>query len=255
MLHMHIISFFLFILVSSDKICAYDVPSGLPCVDVPSCASFASSTNPGAELVIDRLSSGAESKKSSSVLLCHSSEGLVVQHDARNQTKETPSPYSTCNSAIFNLDVVEAFVTSTSLHCYSEIDLSPLNVPYEAGIYNPNLNHTNLQHTLLDCDRSGVKHKSSILKLEGFATWSSVITIPWELINCPPGCPERALQSCSEPPKKLRANFFRVVEKDHMDVENATCNSEVCEYMAWSPTQLSPPSFHEPNYFGYLTLI
>lgn len=243
--------------LSSETCSSLSKSSGLPCVTVSSC----SGGTPPVELSINKLSSGSSSPSANSrVYVCHENEGLLIRHEAYGQTITNPSsPYTTCNSGIFNLDVVEAFVTSTSLHCYSEIDLSPFNVPYESGIYNPNLTHTNLQHSLLDCDTSGVKHES-VLSTRN-STWISTMSIPWEKINCPSGCPEslntkkesqKKPSYCSgKPPKGIvRANFFRVVEKSLTDM----CNSQLCDYLAWSPTFVDPPSFHEPNYFGYLIL-
>jgi len=211
------------------------------------------------EIVIDKLSSGASPtlpETRSSIRLCHEAEGLLISHVAFGQKIVNPqSPYTECNSAIYNLDVAEAFLTSTSsLHCYSEIDIAPNNVMYEAGIFNPNLTHTNLQHSMYDCQSSGVKHDSSLDTTLG--VWSNTISIPFELINCPAGCLSSsnpsATAQCTDRPSLIRGNFFRVVE--NVAASNDSCDSASCDYLAFSPTLVSPPSFHEPQYFAYFIL-
>eukprot|EP01034_Spumella_vulgaris_P026409 gene26409-32987_t len=80
------------------------------------------------------------------------------------------------------------------------------------------------------------------------------------VIDKPNGCPSepkgslniRNLREMDATPSSVvyRANFFRVNEL----VSSPTCSSSSCEYLAWSPTGVNPPAFHEPTKFGYLVL-
>ena len=52
------------------------------------------------------------------------------------------------------------------------------------------------------------------------------------------------------PNEIYRANIFRINQL----TTNSQCNSNICEYMAWNPTNVDPPAFHEPTKFGFLLL-
>lgn len=124
--------------------------------------------------------------------------------------------------------------------------------------------------------------------------WSVQANIPWLLVDCVPGCPSSTsksiqinndldsnfisesihtstsdaisfvtvsdsmksheLNKCSGPSQRsgmiYNANFYRINEL----VPVATCTATSCEYLAWSPTLVSPPAFHEPLYFGTIIL-
>jgi len=233
----------------------------VPCIDIKSCDS----SNDKATITINKLSDGkGPSLSSSLVSLCYDNDGLNINVEAYNQLYYN-GIYSHCNDAIFNLDVNEVFIApdvdGSDPHCYNEIDMSPTNVMYEAGIYNPNLNHTGLVNKLYDCTLSGVIHESQLDLSK--ATWTSKLLIPWSVIHCPVGCPLSTYEaSCNnihnygQLHNIYRANFYRINEI----VSTSTCSSgysspQTCEYNAWSPTDVYPPSFHEPPKFGYLVLV
>jgi hypothetical protein len=262
--------------VSAKLTCDYlktNKNSTLPCIEISKC-SISTKT----EININKLSSGIDSKSKSTIHVCYvsdnndSTSGLHISHEAYNQKYTNEGGYDTCNSAIFNLDVTEYFISPFKIdineiettsnidelgsHCYTELDLSPYNTMFEAGIYNPNLNHTGIENVLLDCNTSGVTHTSEV-DLDK-SIWKSNLKLPWDSINCPADCPSinnkwpGVESSCiNDPLNVYRINFYRINELVPVD----SCSSTSCEYLAWSPNYVTPPSFHEPKYFGYMILV
>lgn len=223
----------------------------VPCVEVFPCNKKYSS------VTIDNLSNGLGASVSSSRIdICFDESRLYLSHNAFKQTYFPQNKYPNCNDGVFNLDVAEAFIApienitleTEGPHCYSELDVSPYNVMFESGIYNPNLNHTGISGTLLDCSTSGVIHETVMMS----NSWVSKMSYPWKILNCPSGCSPSSCNTFT-PLTYYRANFYRVNEL--IDVSSSVCSKTSCEYMAWSPTYSNPPSFHEPNYFGYLVLV
>lgn len=223
----------------------------VPCVEIPSCLS-------GAGMIeINLLSSGLIASGKSTVSMCYTDQFLNITHAAFDQKYFTTSPYTNCNSEIYLLDVVEAFVApdleESGPLCYSEIDVSIENVMFESGIINPNLNHTGISGQVLECSSSGIQHETFGNREENL--WTSSVQIPWSVLNCPRGCPYSAYcdasSDLSKPLGSYRANFFRLNELE----ATSKCTSTLCDYMAWSPNFVSPPAFHEPLYFGYLVLV
>jgi hypothetical protein len=239
--------------------CAEFSSTNLPCVDVSHC------NMQNVSLAVNKLANGnGASKSSSDVFLCYDDAGLNIQVSSQRQQYYSTYAFDECNDSVFNSDVVEVFIapwykTEPNPHCYSEIDLNPFNKLFESGIYNKNLNHTGITGTTFECGTSGVKHSTTILDGN---RWLENLSIPWSVIDKPAGCP-----SAKSSPKSLnirnlresassaassvyRANFFRINELS----SSPTCSSTSCEYLAWSPTGVNPPAFHEPTKFGYLVL-
>jgi len=208
-------------------------------------------------ITISALSNGeGQSQALSSIKACYDEDSLVIQNEAKNQNFFPTDQFNSCNDPIFDLDVTEMFISPWNLginlpgpHCYSEIDISPWNVMYISGIYNPNLNHTGCVNSEISCDKSEIKHKTTIEK--NLNQWTSTMRIPWKVINAPSGCP--ADDIISPISTVYRVNFYRINEL--VNVSTSTCSSTDCEYLAWSPTNVNPPAFHEPTEFGYLILL
>lgn len=222
-----------------------DCPAGSNCVKVPNCAKGFAYLN------ISMLSSGVTTSRSSSTIsLCYDSVSLKIVHIANMQEFFPVSNYEECNDNIFYLDVVEAFIApyvESEPHCYTELDLAPKNQFYASGIFNPNLNHTGVTNSLLNCSMTGIIHQTEIEFLS--QKWTATMSVPWTVLDCPHGCPLDSY--CSTKANRVyRANFFRVNEL----VATTKCTSTECEYMAWNPTLANPPAFHEPLYFNFLVL-
>lgn len=176
---------------------------------------------------------------------------MYVNHTANKQEFLVDPNYSACNEPIFSADVAELFIAPNmeeTPHCYNELDISPFDVMFDAGIYNENLTYTTVDGYEFDCEGTGVSHFTDIDMDNN--RWEAHLTFSFELLNCPHDCPLARYCGHSTPNYIYRANFFRINEL----VETADCSSSTCEYLAWSPTDINPPAFHEPTKFGYLLL-
>jgi hypothetical protein len=232
-----------------------------PCLEVPRCGSQRHS--PPA-IVVDTQSSGAEGSFShaESTEICYTETGLNLAFRLFNQsvTASLKSDYSTCNSAVYNLDVIEVFIAPTSVdpHCYSELDVSMRNTPFLAGIFNPSLNHSGISDTLLDCATTDVVHETVYAGVEQTQIWTASFKLPWGVIDKPAGCPESQVQVQPEGSiagKVYRVNVFRIISMTDSVMDTQKCTADLCQYLAWSPNGVSPPSFHEPKFFGTLVLV
>lgn len=163
----------------------------------------------------------------------------------------SPTTYTQCNDVIFNSDVAELFIAphmEEEPHCYNELDISPYNVMFDSGIYNPNLNHTGITGTTFPCSTSNISSSTTIDMSQN--QWEAQMTFPFSLLNCPYDCPLKQYCGHDTPNSIYRANMFRITQL----TSNTACSSSTCEYMAWNPTMCDPPAFHEPTKFGYLLL-
>jgi hypothetical protein len=237
---------------------------GLPCVEVPKCSyqnnhqvlkkrgGVEWSMENFATIPITQLSTGAGKGKSlTEVHLCFDETNLYLNVDLHNQFYLTnEQQFKTCNDAIFNENVFETFIVpyqETEPHCYNELDISPNNVMFEAGIYNPNLNHTGIVGTDMSCDASGILHNTVI---NSDLSWKAALSYPFHLLNCPYNCPVGNYCGRDLPNDIYRLNFYRINELSPV----SKCSSSTCEYLAWNPTLANPPAFHEPTKFGYMLL-
>ena len=235
----------------------FQMDASLPCVEVPKCQQQ-EHIQP-TKVQINLLSSGAVPgvpQTAQTTEICHDADNLKISWLVEQQavTASLNSKYTTCNSAIFNLDVMEFFIApQDNLHCYTELDLSMANVPFFSGIQNPNLNHTGITGTPIDCASSGIETATDTSQVQQTGRWTSQLRVPLSLLQCPVGCPAQ----CTTPTDAsvFRVNFYRINVRDASVMQTQKCNDDVCDYLAWSPTSVSPPSFHEPNSFGYMVLV
>ena len=142
-------------------------------------------------------------------------------------------------------EVVEAFIAprgSEDPQRYLEVETTPHSALYSSHIFNPFLNGT-ISHTLVACSTSGIEHFSSAD--ESSRTWRAVLAIPWQLVNA--AAPSTAP---AQPGDEYRANFYRINMRNNV----SSCSASDCDYGAWSATMRSPPSFHQPKFFGVLLL-
>ena len=156
------------------------------------------------------------SRSSSEISLCYDYAKLHVTHTANNQSYFTPNTdYSQCNSNIYYSDVAEMFIApymEKQPHCYNEIDISPYNVMFDAGIYNPNLNQSGIIGNEFGCDAafSDITHTAQVDAAKN--QWTASLDISWNLINCPYNCPLPNYCGHTTPNALYRANFYRIAE-------------------------------------------
>ena len=230
----------------------------MPCIEVRACSDSANM----ASIAIDALSSGAGPGQSvATVGICYLEESLQLTYNVQNQYFfPTEDVYSDCNSAIWNEDTVEAFIAPgfdanqlKEPKCYGEFDISPYGVKWQGSIYNKNLNGTGMSSLLYDCDETA--SSSSIHNEDHY--WTATLTIDFSLLNCPRNCPSCDTNSVeTKPLPYYRVNFYRINELSSVaDDNNCNLDTSACEYLAWSPNLHSPPSFHQPLYFGMLVIV
>mmetsp|Transcript_21705 Transcript_21705/g.36689 ORF Transcript_21705/g.36689 Transcript_21705/m.36689 type:complete len:254 (+) Transcript_21705:81-842(+) len=221
----------------------------LPCVEVPKCNSGADL----AEINIYLLSNGRGNASADSIVqLCFSDTEFYLYHRAMGQKYMERTDYSQCNDPVFNSNVAEIFIAPNmekSPHCYNELDISPYNVMFDAGIYNEDLNYKSVEGYPFDCESANITH-STLINMEQ-NEWQYNMTLPFSLLNCPYNCPMKRYCGHTTPNNIYRANLFRI---NQITQEQAECTSDTCEYMAWNPTGVNPPAFHEPEKFGFLLL-
>jgi len=165
------------------------------------------------------------------VHLCYTESALLLRYDCEDDYIR--SPYTTCNQALYNTDVVEVFLTkvysgtSVDLHHYVELEVSPNSVLFVAHIANQNLVCDGIQDQLVNCNQSGVVWLAR--RSDSTNSWWAYLSIPWQIIG---GTPVAGYS--------FSGNFFRI---------NLFRNSTI-EYSCWQSTDSDPACFHKPNYFG-----
>lgn len=226
--------------------CSESSFNGLPCAEIPRCSAGAST------IAVDQLSNGfGTSSAASHISMCFDDFNLYVNHTAAGQQFLNDPGYTVCNDPIFNADVAELFIApnmESTPHCYNELDISPFGVMFDAGIYNENLSYKTVEGHQFACTGTGITFSTAVNMDE--QKWEAYLSFSFELLNCPHDCPLARYCGHSTPNDIYRANFFRINEL----TPTSHCSSSTCEYMAWSPTMVNPPAFHEPSKFGYLLL-
>jgi len=141
------------------------------------------------------------------------------------------------DSKFWEEEVVEFFVTPSSLKEYFELQWNPLNGVFDAIITN-SLDSDGLSKNFTGEWGYTATGMSSMVKVRGTVGqsgdtdegWIAEVRIPFKDLNL----------ATPKPGETWRANFYRFNRdqgKEH-------------EELAWSPTLF--PSFHQPSRFGYL---
>jgi len=195
------------------------------------------------------------------------------------------SPYGTSfQSGIFNPNLNRTRFIQTRLNCstsgiLSKVSLS-LDSTNETVVKNTWKVQTSIPWSLIDCvpgcplssnhhdddhDNDNDNDNDAAVATVGHDTNnndSSLLdrrkrraldTIP-SLTSTVSDASENKKPKCTAPSRRsgmmYYANFYRINELNKV----ATCTTSDCEYIAWSPTYVNPPAFHEPLYFGTIVL-
>jgi hypothetical protein len=141
--------------------------------------------------------------------------------------------YTQRNEPIYDEEVVEVFLGPGEADPvrYFEFEVSPNGVLFDARIYNPTSQRSELEwDESWDCP--GIRWQAE--RDDAANHWSAVIAIPWAPVAPPYG----------DLPPVWRANFYRI-ERPH---------GAVPEFSCWCPTMTEPADFHKPAHFGVLEL-
>jgi hypothetical protein len=173
---------------------------------------------------------GGPASQQTRARVCYDAQSLYVHFDCDDR-----DIWGTCtqrNDPIYDEEVVEVFLGSgeADLVHYFEFEISPNGVLFDARIYNPTSERTELEwDESWNCP--GISWQA--VRDDSANQWSAAIAIPWAGV-APPG----------NLPSVWRANFYRIERP--RDAEP--------EFSCWSPTMTEPADFHKPAYFGVLEL-
>lgn len=162
--------------------------------------------------------------------VCYDSEALYVRFDCKD--RDIWGTFANRNDPIFDEEVVEVFLGpgEADLVRYFEFEVSPNGVLFDARIYNPTSQRSELEwDESWDCP--GIRWQAT--RDDAAEHWSAVLVIPW-----------RGVAASEDLPTLWRANFYRIERP--RDAEP--------EFSCWSPTMTEPADFHKPAYFGVLEL-
>jgi hypothetical protein len=162
--------------------------------------------------------------------VCYDLETLYVRFDCDD--RDIWATYTQRDDPIYDEEVVEVFLGAgeADLVRYFEFEISPNGVLFDARIYNPTSQRTELEwDETWNC--RGIRWQAR--RDDEANHWWAVAAIPWAAV-APPG----------DLPSIWRANFYRIERP--RDAEP--------EYSCWSPTMTEPADFHRPAYFGVLEL-
>ena len=169
---------------------------------------------------------------------------LYVHFECRNNPRMDQNFYTTDNSAMFNQEIFELFISQgpVSAEKYLEIELNPNNALFLGKVTNRLKTDGYFNVERLNTKASGVKHK--VKKDQLTDAWIGELQIPFDLIN----------SSNVNSNKVFRLNFYRIISmEDHFEPEWKV-SPENAIFGCWSSTMTKKPQFHVPDRFGFLYL-
>jgi carbonic anhydrase/acetyltransferase-like protein (isoleucine patch superfamily)/bifunctional DNA-binding transcriptional regulator/antitoxin component of YhaV-PrlF toxin-antitoxin module len=140
---------------------------------------------------------------------------------------------------LYDEEVVEFFLCPTGeLQHYFEFEISPLNVLFDAKVFNPDADRRTL---LVDrtWDASGMR---TAVRVSGKVNERASRDIGWIAEVALPFA-DLGLKGPPAPGTVWRANFYRIER------------GAATEFTAWSPTYRDPADFHVPACFGELVFV
>lgn len=140
--------------------------------------------------------------------------------------------YTERDDPIYDEEVVEIFLApgEASPLRYYEFEISPNEVLFDARIYNPTSQRTELE---VDEQWNCPDIRWQVVRNDVANHWSAVVVIPWAAVGAP-----------GDLPPVWRANFYRIERPRDASPE----------FSCWSPTMTQPADFHKPAYFGFLEI-
>lgn len=235
--------------------------SSLPCVEVPNCLSST------VDITLDQKSDFSGTAQSYSELyICYDDNGFQITQNNYDQLITTQSSsINQCNDPVSNSNSASVYIAVDNqpvISCYTELDVSPKNISYHAGVYVPSILPISVQKFEIECSSSGMT--SVTYQNIAASMWQVNFSISFDTISCPYYCPTPnsqcdndrnstapGLRNDSTIEDIYRANFFRVTETAKL-TGNGLCtslqNDGKCETLAWSPTL----NLYNTSNFGYL---
>jgi len=185
---------------------------------------------------------GASIEEETVVKIMYDNAYLHFDFDCRNNPRMDQNYYTVDNSALYNQEVFEIFISlgSAAPKAYFEIQLNPNNALYFSKITFGVKSDDQFEIELLDIKKSGIIH--SVTKNELLDSWSGRLSLPLTLFP--------KLKKGSK--EVFRFNLYRLISKeDHFDPNWIAIPSNAV-YACWSSTYQKTPQFHVPDRFGFL---
>lgn len=190
---------------------------------------------PAMSALVDAVT-GAAPKQATEVRACWDDECLYLSYACKD--RDIWGEFEKRDDPLYDEEVVEFFLCPTGdLRRYFEFEISPLNVLFDASVFNPDGD----RRTML-VDRTwnapGIRTAVRVSGVVNDRTspdigWIAEVALPFT---------DLGLRGPPPPGTVWRANFYRI-ERPH---------GEPVEYTAWSPTYRDPADFHMPACFGEL---
>jgi hypothetical protein len=162
--------------------------------------------------------------------VCCDSQALYVRFDCDD--RHIWGTYTERDAPIYDEEVVEVFLAPGEADPvrYYEFEVSPNGVLFDARIYNPTSQRSELE---VDKGWNCPDIRWQAARNDVANHWGVIVVIPWMSV-APSG----------DLPTVWRANFYRIERP----------RDAAPEFSCWSPTMTEPADFHKPACFGVLEL-
>ena len=162
--------------------------------------------------------------------ICYDTQALNARFDCDD--RDIWGTYTQRDHPLYDEEVVELFLApgpADPVHYY-EFEISPNGVLFDARIYNPTSQRSDLQvDQAWNCP--GIRWQA--VRDDAASHWWAILVIPWS-----------AVVPAGDPLQVWRANLYRIERP----------RGAAPEYSCWSPTMTEPADFHKPAHFGILEL-
>lgn len=167
---------------------------------------------------------------------------LHINFDCRNNPRMDQNSYTKDNSALYNQEVFELFISqgSKSPKEYIEVQLNPNDALYLCKITYHGRADRRIEIELLDIRSSGIIHEVSKNKAQN--SWSGSLKIPIDLFS----------NDIAGLKDVYRVNFYRVISQEDQADRDWAANASNSIFSCWSSTYQKEPQFHVPERFGFL---
>lgn len=209
------------------------IATNVPSLDVPACprvgtVSYSKSVPNKTDFPLTKVD------------LCYTKTSISLTFSAYDETNFYVNPSQGTNDDIWEYEVMEAFISKGTgdPQTYLEFEINPINVTYQAFIYNPAKDVTQgaaFDHLFIT-DPAADGFSTSTTTSVANKTWISHARIPLGLFNVDSGTAKGT---------KWRMNFFRTVTSPAMFPDQ--------DLGAWSPPNKA--SFHITKYFGHAQFV
>lgn len=173
---------------------------------------------------------GKPATKKTIARMCWDDDNLYISYDCEDE--DVWGTFTEHDDPIFEEECCEAFLCPAGdLKSYFEINVSPLNVTFDALIVAP-ARTSGKSATGWTCEglRTAVVVDGTLnLRTERDRGWSAEMAIPFKSLDRP----------TPKVGEQWRANLYRIDR-----------SPEPVEFQAWSPTLHDPADFHIPERFG-----